>query len=119
MGDLREIVCTVCPKGCQAQVWVEKGEIQVEGEICKRGIPYVEQEYQDPRRILTTTVMTQSHRLKRLPVRTSAPIPTGDLFKAMALLSRVTVAPPVKIGEIILADVSSGIDVVASDDLLE
>ncbi len=119
MGDLRDMVCIVCPKGCQVKTWEEKGVVHMEGEICKKGKPYIEQEYRDPRRVLTTTVMTKSDQVKRLPVRTSAPIPKRDLFKSMALLSRIKVRPPVRIGEVVLAEISSGIDVVASDDLLE
>jgi len=119
MGDLRDLVCIVCPKGCRVQVWEDKGEVHMEGDVCKKGKPYVEQEYRDPRRILTTTVMTESDRVRRLPVRTSAPIPRGDLFKGMALLSKTRVTPPVKMGEVIVADISSGVAVIASDDLLE
>jgi CxxC motif-containing protein len=119
MGSARDIICTVCPKGCAARGWEEEGQIRVKGEGCKKGKPYIEQEYRDPRRILTTTVLTESHRFRRLPVRTSAPIPKGDLFKTMARLSEVRVSPPVKIGQVILADISRGVDLIASDDLLE
>ncbi len=119
MGNAREIICTVCPKGCAAQAWEEKGQIRVEGEGCKKGKPYIEQEYRDPRRILTTTVLTESRRFRRLPVRTSAPIPRGDLFKTMVRLSEVRVRPPVEIGQIILPGICEGVDVIASDDMFE
>ncbi len=119
MDDRRDMVCIVCPKGCPAQAWEEGGTVHVEGKLCKKGKPYIQQEYQDPRRVLTTTVMTKGGRFKRLPVRTSVPIPRRDLFEAMAVLSHTRVTPPVKIGEVILAGISSGVDVIASDDLLE
>ena len=53
----KEIICTVCPRGCHIQVEGERETVrQVTGYICKRGLEYATAEFTHPVRILTTTV---------------------------------------------------------------
>ena len=120
MKGAKNLICTTCPKGCEAAVWAEEGEVQLKGKICKKGKSYLEQEFREPKRTLTTTVITRDSRLKRFPVRTSGPIPRKDLFRAMEFLASVEVRPPVKESDVIVRDLlHTGIDVIACDDLLE
>jgi CxxC motif-containing protein len=57
--------------------------------------------------------------VKRLPVRTREAIPKKKLFMAMNQLSKIRVKPPVKIGDVIISNLlNTGIDIIASDDLL-
>ena len=120
MKEAKNLICITCPKGCQAAVWAEEGEVKLKGKICKKGKSYLEQEFREPKRTLTTTVITRGSRLKRFPVRTSGPIPKNDLFRAMGVLSSVEVRPPVKASDVIVRDLlRTGVDVIACDDLLE
>ncbi|MGE5840991.1 MAG: DUF1667 domain-containing protein [Deltaproteobacteria bacterium] len=120
MKEARNLICITCPKGCEARVWAEAGEIKLKGKICKEGKGYLEQEFRDPRRTLTTTVVTRGSRLKRFPVRTARPIPKKDLFRAMEVLSSVEVSPPVQASDVIVRDLlHTGVDVIACDDLLD
>jgi len=119
MSNLQELICITCPKGCVTKVWREKGEIKIEGKICKKGKNYIKQEYIEPRRVLTSTVIVESSMIKRLPVRTREAIPKPKLFMAMKELSEIRIKPPVKIGEVIISNLlNTGVDVIASDDLL-
>jgi CxxC motif-containing protein len=119
MSNLQELICITCPKGCVAKVWKEKGDIKIEGKICKNGKAYIKQEYIEPKRMLTSTVVVERSTVKRLPVRTREAIPKKKLFMAMNQLSEIRVKPPVKIGDVIISNLlNTGIDVVASDDLL-
>ena len=70
MSNLQELICITCPKGCVTKVWKEKGDIKIEGKICKKGKEYIQQEYIEPKRVLTTTVVVEQCPIKRLPVRT-------------------------------------------------
>ena len=119
MSNLQELICITCPKGCVTKVWKENGDIKIEGMICKKGKDYIKQEYIEPKRILTSTVVVERSAVKRLPVRTRAAIPKEKLFMAMNQLSEIRVKPPVKIGDVIISNLlNTGIDVIASDDLL-
>jgi len=116
---IQEIICITCPKGCDAKVWEEEGSIKMKGKICKKGRVYIQQEFLEPKRVLTSTVVVAHSRTKRLPVRTAEAIPKKDLFKAMEHLSKVVVKPPVRVGEVIISDLlDTGVDLIASDDVL-
>jgi CxxC motif-containing protein len=119
MSNLQELICITCPKGCVTKVWKENGDIKIEGMICKKGKDYIKQEYIEPKRILTSTVVVEHSAVKRLPVRTREAIPKEKLFMAMNQLSEIRVKPPVKISDVIISNLlNTGIDVIASDDLL-
>ena len=120
MKEAKNLICITCPKGCEARVWVEEGTVRLQGKICKKGKSYLEQEFRQPKRTLTTTVLTEDSRLKRFPVRTSGPIPKKDLFRAMDHLSSVRVRPPIRVSDVIVGDLlHTGVDVIACDDLLD
>jgi CxxC motif-containing protein len=119
MSNPQELICITCPKGCITKVWKEKGDIKVEGRICKKGKEYIKQESIEPKRILTATVVVELSPIKRLPVRTREAIPRNKLFTAMDHLAEIRIKPPVKIGEVIIPNLlNTGVDVIASDDLL-
>ena len=72
----KEIICTVCPRGCHIMVEGDGENIKsVEGYSCKRGMDYASSEYAHPVRILTTTVKMDGIESDLLPVRSSKPIP--------------------------------------------
>jgi CxxC motif-containing protein len=120
MSEAKNLICITCPKGCEATVWTEEGEVKLKGKICKKGRAYLAQEFREPRRTLTTTVLAGGSRLKRFPVRTAGPIPKKDLFKAMDVLSSLEVSPPVRAGDVLVRDLlHTGVDVIACDDLLD
>jgi CxxC motif-containing protein len=99
----------------------EEGDsIQIKGKICKKGKAHVVQEFTEPMRILTSTVLVEGSSPRRLPVRTRGPIPKKDLFRAMDLVFKTRVKPPVRIGEVIIPNLlGTGVDLVSSDDLRE
>ena len=78
------IRCIVCPTGCVIQVKKdETGEITYEGYTCKRGLEYAEQEYLEPKRILTTTIRVKNGFLPLVPVRTDKPVLKDKLNDAL------------------------------------
>ena len=120
MPDPKKIICITCPKGCEAIVSKKGRSIQSKGEICKKGKAHVVQEFTEPMRTLTSTVLVEGSSSRRLPVRTRGPIPKKDLFRAMDLVFKTRVKPPVEIGKVIIPDLlGTGVDLVSSDDLRE
>jgi len=118
MSDLEKIICITCPKGCEATVSKDGDSIQIKGKICKKGKAHVVQEFTEPMRTLTSTVLLEGRSPRRLPVRTRGPIPKNDLFRAMDIVVQTRVKPPVRIGEVIIPNLlGTGVDLVSSDDL--
>ncbi len=115
------IRCIVCPTGCVIQVKRdENGEISYEGYTCKRGLEYAEQEYLAPKRILTTTMQVENGFLPLIPVRTDKPILKNKLFEVLRIIAQKRVNAPIKMGEILIANVLGlEANVIASRNLTE
>ena len=102
-GDMKEIICIICPNSCKLQVYKdEKGEVQVEGYGCNRGIEYGKDEYTAPKRTLITTVKIENGELPVLPVRSEKGIPKIRLFEAMQVANHVTAKAPIKMGDVVI-----------------
>lgn len=116
----KEVICTVCPRGCRIQVEGEGETVQqVTGYTCKRGLEYSAAEFTHPVRILTTTVKLAGKDHDLLPVRSSRPIPKEKLFDCMEAIRGVTAKTPVSLYEVILPNIcGTGADIVATKALL-
>ena len=116
----KEMTCIVCPIGCRMAVTLDDdGKVtNVEGNTCPRGAAYAIDEFTAPKRMLTTTVLTNiDGRRALVPVKTKQPIPKGLLFEAMAVINAVTLTQPALLGDTIIADLlGTGIDIVLTDD---
>ncbi|MBQ7879998.1 MAG: DUF1667 domain-containing protein [Clostridia bacterium] len=115
----KEIICTVCPRGCHVIVDGDgKNIVSIDGYGCKRGLTYAEAEYSDPVRILTTTVKVEGKANELLPVRSKIPMPQAKLFECMEILKKTTAKLPVKRYDVIVQDVcGTGVDIVATKDV--
>ncbi|MGX8701906.1 DUF1667 domain-containing protein [Caproiciproducens sp.] len=114
---MTELICIVCPKGCHLKV-DEKNGCAVTGNGCKRGEVYGKKELTDPTRVVPSTVKINGGSHRRLPVKTSEPIPKAMIFDAMKLLDTVEVTAPVKRGDVVYKDIlGTGIDFVATRDM--
>lgn len=119
MATKHQYTCINCPLSCSLELTEENGEvISVTGNDCKVGAKYAEQEFRDPRRVVTTTVRVKHGLLPLLPVRSTTTLPERQVCEAVAALSVVTVQAPVKAGQVIVPDVlGTGADIIASRDL--
>ena len=111
----KEIICTVCPRGCHIQVEGEGDKIlSVEGQGCKRGLEYASAEFAHPVRILTTLVKLDGQN-DLLPVRSNKPVPKGKLFDCMEVIRAATVKAPVNRYDVVVANIcGTGVDIVAT-----
>ena len=112
----KEIICTVCPRGCHIMVEGEKDAVvSVEGYGCKRGLEYATTEFTHPVRILTTTVKMAGIENDLLPVRSSKPIPKEKLFDCMEVIRAVEAKLPVSCYDVLVSDIcGTGVDIVAT-----
>ena len=111
----RQITCINCPVGCRLQVVVENGEVvSVSGHGCKRGDTYARQECVAPARMVTAASPV-ANRKTPVSVKTRTPIPKEKIFACMEALSALSVNAPIKMGQVVLADVcGTGVDVIAT-----
>jgi len=96
-------------------VSVEDGKVvKVEGNTCKRGVAYAEQECVAPQRMVTAVVTVQGRKTP-VSVKTRTPIPKKDIFACMQQLAALTIEAPVHMGDVVCANVcGSGVDVIAT-----
>ena len=114
---MKELICIVCPKGCHLKV-DETQDYAVTGNSCPRGAEYGRTELTHPTRVVTSTVRCTGGRHPRCPVKTSAPVPKQSMTAVMAALDAVELSAPVKIGQVVLADVcGTGADIVATKNI--
>lgn len=111
---MKELICIVCPQGCHLKVDEEHG-FAVTGNSCPRGAEYGKMELTAPTRVVTSTVRCTGAPHPRCPVKTDRPVPKGAIFDVMAALEGVTLAAPVRVGDVVVADVcGTGANVVAT-----
>ena len=129
---MKELICITCPKGCHLKV--DEENFAVTGNSCPRGAVYGANELRNPVRVVTSTVVVEpvgasiarpqtpdcgpqtsdacpytpagAALPRRLPVKTDRPIPKGKMFEVMAEIAKVRVKPPVKVGEVLIANVA-------------
>ncbi|MCP5514946.1 MAG: DUF1667 domain-containing protein [Spirochaetales bacterium] len=111
----RELVCIVCPIGCRLKITGEIDNLQVTGNKCKRGIPYAVDEITNPTRMICSTVKIKGGIHKVIPVKTDKPIPEKYKLEIMKLVNKVELTSPVKMGDIVIADIfGTGVNIVAT-----
>lgn len=122
--EVRRFHCTTCPSECSLSVEVSidgtgaARAISVQGNRCKRGRIFAEQEITRPMRILATTVVVDGGDERLLPVRTAQPIPRDLHMRAMEDIRHAHVTAPVRMGDIVMSDLlGTGVDLVASMDV--
>ena len=110
---MKELICIVCPNGCHLKVDEQNG-YAVCGNKCDRGVDYGKTELQNPVRMVTSTVKLDGAASRRLPVKTSTAIPKHLIFDAMKVIDTLVVTAPVKVGDVLIADLlGTGVSVVA------
>ena len=110
------LCCTTCPSECELRVNVQGDKVlNVEGNICKRGVRFAQKEITRPERTLTTTIRIKINgRSSLLPVKTSGPIPKEDMMLAMKKVREVEINQPYEMGDVLIKNIcDTGVDVMA------
>ena len=109
----KKLTCVECPKGCEITVTLNGDKVEsVRGNDCPRGKKYAESEVVCPVRVLTSTVKCVSGEM--VSVKTDKPIKKSEIFDLMKIINGITVVSPVKIGQIILKDITEGVNLIAT-----
>jgi CxxC motif-containing protein len=117
----KELICILCPLGCKMKVSGvadSPEDLTIRGQQCKIGREYAYEEYTNPTRTLTSTVVINNAPLARLPVKTNKPLPKELIYKAMEEINKVELTAPVKMGTVVIENLlDTGIDVVTTRSL--
>lgn len=85
----------------------------VDGNFCKRGVTYANDECTNPRRTVTSTVRCKSGAV--VSVKTESTIPKEKMFEVMAEINSVIAPDGLKIGDVVVENVcGTGVNVVAT-----
>jgi CxxC motif-containing protein len=116
---IKVIRCIVCPTGCSIKViGKDDKKVSFEGYTCNRGLEYAEQEFREPKRILTTTMKVENGALSLIPVRTDKPLLKDKLNEALEIIAQSQIKAPIKMGDILIENIlDMGINIIASRNL--
>jgi len=118
MNINRELICIVCPIGCRLTVTGSLDDLKVEGHTCAKGVGYARNEIINPVRMVCTTARIAGGIHKVVPVRTDGPVPDRYKFEVVKAVNGITLASPVKMGDIIIGDIfGTGVNVIAERDM--
>ena len=91
---------------------------KVDQIIFTGGIAYGKEELTHPTRIITSTVRAEGCLHSRCPVKTSKPVPKGQMAEVVAALDSVVLHAPIHVGDVVLTDVcGTGADIVTCRDM--
>lgn len=114
---MTNLICITCPKGCRLTV-DENNDYAVTGNACPRGAEYARNEMLHPVRVITSTVRVAGAAIPRLPVKTDKPLPKELMFDCMELINALNVQAPVKVGQVLAADIlGTDVNIVATKSL--
>lgn len=114
MSEIKKLTCIECPVGCDISVELD-GEtvVSVSGNGCPRGDMYARNEVVCPRRVITTTVRTQSGRV--VPVKTDKPVKKSEIFAVMAKINSLVIPDDIKEKQVVSANITEDINLIATD----
>jgi CxxC motif-containing protein len=117
----QNLICIICPAGCELEVSGDGEEWQVRHHRCIKGIEYARKEVIAPERELTTTVVLRGSALeKRLPVRLDRPIAKSLVLPVVAMIRQAAAQVPIEMGDPILCDVLGlGVNLIAGRSVRE
>ncbi len=113
------LTCILCPLSCSLLVKEDEGQIiEVSGYSCKLGREYAPGELFNPSRVVTSTVKIAEGSAVRLPVKTSSPVPKGNIFACMQEIRKITVNLPIESGQVIKKGIlGSDIDLISTSSI--
>ncbi len=110
---IKKLTCIECPIGCEIEVGVENGKaVSVKGNTCPRGKMYAENEVVCPVRVVTSTIKAIDGTM--VPVKTDKPVRKSEIFAVMEKINKTTCSLPVKIGDVLLENISDDANLIAT-----
>ena len=114
----KDLVCILCPMGCRLKISGTIDDLNVSGNICKKGSAYAHDEITNPVRTICTTVRIKGGIHRVIPVKTDKAIPDKYKLDVVKAVNSIELTSPVKMGDIIISDLfGTGVNIVAERDM--
>jgi len=109
------LTCILCPVGCELEIWRTERGLDVRGNQCDKGIDFATEEVLFPKRNLATSVPVKDSVPRLVSVRLSDRVPRVMIFPILAEIAKLRPEPPVRRGQVLIANVLGiGVDVIAT-----
>lgn len=109
----KDLVCIICPNGCQLDIVYEESPelkiLEIDGCTCEKGEEYATQEIINPMRSIASSIVVENGDFPLVSVRTDAPIPLGKIFEVMETIKQKRISAPVYIGDKLIQN-PAGVD---------
>ena len=112
----KNMICIICPRGCAMTAEVNGEAVTVTGNTCPKGEEYAINECLHPMRTVTAAIRVANRENTMVSVKTAASIPKEKMFEAMKMIRAAKANAPIKIGDVLLADVF-GADIIATKNI--
>lgn len=104
----KELICVICPNGCDLKAEIEEGPQmvvkEITGELCEKGPVWAEQELLNPVRTIASSIIVDGGDYPLVSVRTDTAIPLKSIPNVMETIKSVRVKAPVRIGDILISE---------------
>ena len=102
----KELICVICPNGCELKAVTEDGPQmvvkEITGELCEKGPVWAEQELLNPLRTIASSIIVDGGDYPLVSVRTDAAIPLKSISNVMKTIKSIKVKAPVRIGDVLI-----------------
>lgn len=113
---VKTVICTECPMGCNVSVDFDgENVLNISGNNCVRGEGYAKNEVICPRRVVTSSVRATCGKM--VSVKTDKPVKKSEIFDVMKIINVSTCTAPVKIGDVIVENITEDINLIATSNL--
>jgi CxxC motif-containing protein len=114
-SSVDRLTCILCPIGCELEITRSERGLDVRGNQCEKGIDFATEEVLYPKRNLATSVPVRGSQTRLVSVRLSDRVPREMIFPILREIAKLRPEPPVRRGEVLIADVlGAGVDVIAT-----
>jgi CxxC motif-containing protein len=104
----RELICVICPNGCDLKAVIEEeprmAVKEITGELCEKGPVWAEQELLNPVRTIASSIVVDGGDYPLVSVRTDTAIPLKSISSVMKTIKSVRAKAPVRIGDILIRE---------------
>ncbi len=115
-NNIEEVICVACPKGCRITIESKDDNIiDISGYSCEKGKNYAKEEFENPTRILPTTVRVSGGEFPLVSVKTEKAIPKERLLDAMDVIAKLEIKAPINNGDIVYENIlNTGVNLIAT-----
>lgn len=104
----KELICVICPNGCELKAVIEEEPRmvvkEITGELCEKGPVWAEQELLNPVRTISSSILVVGGDYPLVSVRTDAAIPLKSISNVMQAVKSTEVKAPVRIGDVLIKE---------------